>query len=72
MKRKAGLKMNVQKRQRITDFGIRVKKRLIEMDLTQAELCRKTGINRKYFTAIIRGYKPGTKHLETIKKALGL
>ncbi|KEI09316.1 hypothetical protein Z957_05300 [Clostridium sp. K25] len=55
-----------------TSFGVEVKKKLIELDMTQRELSRQIGINENYLTDILRGRRAGTKYREKIIKKLKL
>lgn len=51
-------------------FGIIVKKRLIELDMTQRELARSIGVNENYLTDILKGRRSGKKYKEAILKTL--
>ncbi|QUI22580.1 helix-turn-helix transcriptional regulator [Vallitalea pronyensis] len=51
-------------------FGIIVKKRLIELDMTQRELARSIGVNENYLTDILKGRRSGKKYKEAILETL--
>ncbi len=55
---------------KLTPFGKKVKKRLIDMGMTQVELAERVGITDKYLSKILYGYRPGTKYVEKIKSIL--
>ena len=51
--------------------GERIKQRLLELNMCQADLCRRTGINRATMSQYISGkYYPTQKRLEDIANAL--
>lgn len=54
----------------IPSFGIIVKKRLVELDMTQRELARSIGMNENYLTDILKGRRSGKKYKEAILKTL--
>lgn len=53
-------------------FGVEVKKRLIELNMTQRELSGRIGANENYLTDILRGRRSGRKYREAIRRELGL
>lgn len=53
-------------------FGMKVKKRLIELNMTQRELANELGINENYLTDILRNRRSGDKYREAILKRLDL
>lgn len=53
-------------------FGILVKKRLIELSMTQRELAHEIGVNENYLTDILNGRKAGTKYKDAINRRLGI
>lgn len=55
-----------------TSFGIEVKKKLIELDMTQREFSKQIGINENYLTDILKGRRAGTKYRSKIIKKLQL
>lgn len=56
----------------LTDFGLKVKTKLLEKRLTAKEFCKREGIPYSYFHEIIYGLKSGKKYRETIEKALDI
>lgn len=50
----------------VTDFGKWVKKRLIDKQMTAAELAAAIGIHPAFLSRILRGDRPGTKYIELI------
>ena len=50
----------------------RVRKRLIDLDMTQRELAKKVGMRESYLGDILSGRRPGTKYADKIYKVLGL
>lgn len=50
----------------LNDYGIKVKKRLIELDMSQKELSEKLGISSTNLSLILNGYRKGWKHREKI------
>lgn len=57
-------------KQRLTPWGITVKKKLLDLNMTQAEFCKKYGIPQNRFTEMITGLKPNYKHRKTVNKIL--
>ncbi|HHY73258.1 MAG TPA: helix-turn-helix domain-containing protein [Bacillus bacterium] len=53
-------------------FGIQVKKKLIELNMTQRELARDIGVNENYLTDILRGRRSGRKYKDAIIQRLDL
>lgn len=51
-------------------FGIEVKKKLIELDMTQRELAKKLEMNENYLTDILNGRRSGKKYKSKIIKIL--
>lgn len=51
-------------------FGIIVKKRLIELDMTQRQLAKRIGVNENYLTDILKGRRSGKKYKESIMRTL--
>jgi len=46
---------------RLTKFGLEVKKALLEKQMTQKQFCLKYGIPENRFSEILYGGRPGTK-----------
>ncbi len=53
-------------------FGINVKKRLIDMRMTQRQLAKDIGVSENYLTDILSGRRSGKKYKPLIYKKLGL
>lgn len=56
---------------RLTPFGIKVKKRLLDLHMTQTEFCKKYDIPRNRFTEMITGLRPNHKYVDIVNEALG-
>lgn len=54
----------------MTFYGMKIKKRLIELGMTQKELGKIVGVDETYISKIIAGVKGGWKHREKINKIL--
>lgn len=54
----------------LTVFGCRVKKRLIDKDMTQAELAEAIGTTTQYLYKIFTGQRSGGKYIEAIQRVL--
>ncbi len=57
---------------KLTAFGREVKKRLIDKDMTQAELADLLGCSRQYINNILYGRKDGGEYRKRIAKILGI
>lgn len=58
--------------QKLTAFGRMIKKRLIDMELTQVELAAMLGTNKQYIQKILCGERSGKKYIEEISRILGI
>ena len=47
-----------------------VKKRLIDMNMTQVDFCKKYGIPRNRLSELLTGSKPNCKHKKVVDKVL--
>lgn len=56
----------------VDSFKIKVKKRLIEINMTQRTLAKALDMNENYLTDILAGRKSGTKYIEAINDYLGI
>ena len=54
----------------LTVFGRKVKKRLIDKDMTQMELAGLIGCNKQYLYKILVGERSGKKYMDAIEKIL--
>lgn len=52
------------------EFGIEVKKKLIELKMTQRELAKLVGVNENYLTDILNGRRSGRKYKTKIIEIL--
>ena len=53
-------------------FGLKVKKRLVELSMTQRQLANDIGVNENYLTDILNGRRSGRKYKDSIIKKLDL
>jgi transcriptional regulator with XRE-family HTH domain len=53
-------------------FGIEVKKRLIDLNMTQRELSNDIGVSENYLTDILNGRRSGKKYISLILKRLDM
>ena len=60
------------KRRELTEAGIKIKTRLMELNMTQQELADKIGMKAAYLTMIIYGERSGKKYLNDIYYCLGI
>jgi transcriptional regulator with XRE-family HTH domain len=51
-------------------YGKRIKKRLIDLNMTQVELARQLGISKQYMSRIISGDRSGNTYRERIEEIL--
>ena len=58
------------KQTRLTPFGRKVKKKLIDKDMTQTELAALLGCGKPYVSKILTGERSGKKYLKMIAKIL--
>lgn len=58
--------------QKLTKFGVEVKKALVERGMTQAQLASEVGTSRKYLHLIMRGARPRSKYIVPIAEYLNL
>lgn len=62
----------VTKQKRLTLFGKKVRKKLIDKNMTQVELAALIGCNKQYIHKILVGERSGKKYIEAISKILGI
>lgn len=58
------------KQTRLTPFGMMVRKRLIDKNMTQVELAALLGCNKQYIHKILVGERSGRKYMEEIARIL--
>lgn len=54
----------------LTPFGKKVRKRLIDMNMTQVELAAMLGIKKQYVYKILYGERSGRKYMDKIAEIL--
>lgn len=54
----------------LTPFGIEVKKKLLELRMTQKEFCKKHNIPEPRFSEILYGIRPGRRYKKKRRKFL--
>lgn len=60
------------KQTRLTPFGRKVRKRLIDKNMTQVELAALLGCNKQYIHKILVGERSGKKYIEEISRMLDI
>lgn len=53
-------------------FGLEIRKKLLELGMTQRELAELVGASEEYIWHITHGRRKGTKYIERIKEVLNL
>lgn len=56
----------------MTPFERQVKTRLMELDMTQTELCNRLGIKKQYLNTIFAGYRKDSAYIDQIREVLGI
>jgi transcriptional regulator with XRE-family HTH domain len=64
--------MESQRRDTNELFGLEIRKKLIELGMTQRELAELVGASEEYIWHITHGRRKGTKYVERIKEVLNL
>lgn len=54
------------------DFGKQIKKRLVDLNMTQVELADQLGISKQYLYKILVGERSGARYIDKIKSILNL
>lgn len=57
-------------KQRLTPWGIKVKKKLLDMNMTQSEFCKKHNIPINRFSEMLTGIKPNWKYRRIVNEVL--
>jgi len=60
------------KKRKLTPFGLKVKNRLADLNMTQKELSRKLGTSDAYLSMILYGERSGNMYIEDIKNILNI
>lgn len=53
-----------------SDYAKQVKKRLVDLDMTQVQLAAEIGISKQYLTTILSGRRSGKTYLNKINAVL--
>lgn len=61
---------NQRRTTKLTPFGLSVKKRLLEIGMSQSELATQIGVCRSYVTDILYGHRAGWKYRDEIETIL--
>ncbi|MDD2235367.1 MAG: helix-turn-helix transcriptional regulator [Desulfitobacteriaceae bacterium] len=57
-------------KRKLTPFGVLVKKRLLDLEMTQVELAQAVGTSKNYLSLILYGERTGDKYLPRIIREL--
>lgn len=60
------------KRRKLTPLGRKIRKKLIDKNMTQVELAALIGCNKQYIHKILVGERSGKKYIEAISKILDI
>lgn len=60
------------KKRQLTAFGATVKKKLIDLEMTQVQLAEAVGTSKNYLNQILYGERSGDKYVTSIIRVLGL
>lgn len=58
------------KQARLTPFGKKVRKKLIDRNMTQVELAAMLGCSKQYVSRILTGVRSGKKYVQEIARIL--
>ncbi|MDP4092570.1 MAG: helix-turn-helix transcriptional regulator [Bacillota bacterium] len=64
--------MRKKNKRRLQPLGKVIKKRLIEMGMTQKELASQSGTSEKYLNLILYGERSGIKYISIFEEILGI
>ena len=62
----------MKRRRQLTPFGLRVKKRLLDLGITQKEFCREHQIPESRFSEMLSGKKTGLRYQRRVAQLLGI
>lgn len=62
----------MQRKRQLTQFGVLVKKTLVEKGMTQVKLAEEVGTSNKYLNLILYGDRSGEKYINGIARILDL
>lgn len=57
---------------KLTPLGKKIKKRLVDLDMTQRDLAAMIGVHEVYLTRILKGQRTGAKYKKQIAEILGI
>ena len=57
-------------KRKLTNYGMKVKKRLVDLEMTQVQLAEAVGTSKNYLNLILHGDRSGDKYVERIVKVL--
>lgn len=60
------------RKRKLTPFGLRVKNRLADLNMSQKELAEKIGTSDVYLSMILYGERSGDMYIEDIKVILSM
>ena len=60
------------KKRKLTPFGLKVKNRLADLNMSQKELAEKIGTSDVYLSMILYGERSGDMYIEDIKLILNM
>lgn len=60
------------RKNKLTPYGKKIRKRLIDKNMTQVELANQLGCKTQYITQILSGKKSGKKYSEEINRILDI
>lgn len=60
------------KKRELTTIGVAVRKRLIDLNMSQVELAQQVGTTKVYLNLILYGERSGKKYLSKIYQVLGM
>lgn len=62
----------MRRTRKMTSFERQVKARLLELDMTQVELCDRLGIKKQYLNQIFAGDRKDSAYIDRIREMLGI
>ena len=62
----------MNRKKQLTPFGLTVRKRLLEIGMTQVELADQVGTTKGYLNKILNGSRSGEKYINKIVIVLGI
>lgn len=67
-----GVNNTVKEKKRLTAYGIAIKKRMLELNMTNDELAAKLGVDKSYVSRILYGVRSGRKYATQLSEMLGV